>query len=78
MSGPALLDDFKELELFAEQDVKRHARSVRRWIDMPDGLPYTRLGNRIMIHVPTARAWLLGRVSQRKPRRRGLKTPQQY
>ena len=28
----------------------------------PDGLPYTRIGSRILIHIPTAREWMLGRI----------------
>ena len=50
-----LLEDFLDLEPFAAQ-VKRNPRTVRRWLRCaPDGLPYTRIGNRILIHVPTAR-----------------------
>jgi hypothetical protein len=64
-----LLQDFVELEPLAAQ-VKRTTRTVRRWIDEPDGLPYTRIGSRILIHMPTAREWLLNRVRQRNPRRR--------
>jgi hypothetical protein len=36
----------------------------------PDGLPYTRIGNRILIHVPTAREWLMKRMTRRNPPRR--------
>jgi hypothetical protein len=64
-----LFQDFVELEPLAAQ-VNRTARTVRRWIDEPNGLPYTRIGSRILIHMPTAREWLLNRVRQRNPRRR--------
>jgi hypothetical protein len=64
-----LLDDFVEVEPLAKEVLKRHPRTVRRWMDQPDGLPYTRLGNRILVHIPTAREWLLGRVKRRNPRR---------
>jgi hypothetical protein len=64
-----LLHEFVDLDLFAEQ-VNRGPRTVRRWIDAPDGLPYARIGCRLMIHIPTAREWLLNRVRQRNPRRR--------
>jgi hypothetical protein len=56
-----LLDEFLEIEPFAA-DVNRSTRTIRRWIDMPGGLPYTTVGNRILIHIPTARNWLLGRM----------------
>lgn len=65
----SLLTDFKDLNPFAEEDAKRHPRTVRRWMDAPDGLPYVRMGNRLMIYIPTAREWLLRRVKQRNPRR---------
>jgi hypothetical protein len=70
MSDPDnLLEGFVELSPFAAQ-MGRTTRTVRRWIDEPNGLPYTRLGCRILVHLPTAREWLLGRVKQRNPRRR--------
>jgi hypothetical protein len=62
-----LLDDFLDLDPFAAE-VKRHPRTVRRWLDQPNGLPYTRIGNRILIHVPTAREWIFGRMHNRNPR----------
>jgi hypothetical protein len=58
-----------DLNPFAAQ-VGRDPRTVRRWIDQPNGLPFTRIGNRLLIHIPTAREWLLSRVRQRNPRRR--------
>jgi hypothetical protein len=64
-----ILDDFVDLEPFAA-DAGRHVRTVRRWMDEPDGLPYTRMGNRILIHVPTAREWLMQRMRRNNPRRR--------
>jgi hypothetical protein len=64
-----ILDDYVDLEPFSKQ-ISRHSRTVRRWLNQPDGLPYTRIGNRILIHIPTARAWLLGRMRHGAPRRR--------
>lgn len=63
-----VLEDFLDLEPFAVQ-VDRDPRTVRRWLNQPDGLPFTRLGNRILIHVPSARAWMLSRVQRPNPRR---------
>jgi hypothetical protein len=67
---PNLLEDYIDLEPFAAQ-VDRDPRTVRRWMDVPDGLPHTRIGNRILIHVPTAREWIFGRM--RKPNARRSK-----
>ena len=64
MSLNDFLADYVDLEPFANE-VDRDPRTVRRWLDQPDGLPYTRLGNRILIHIPTAREWLFGRMHHR-------------
>jgi hypothetical protein len=66
-----ILEDLLEIIPFAAE-VKRNPRTVRRWIDQPDGLPYTKLGNRILIHLPTAREWIMGRmqnVGRERPRK---------
>ncbi len=68
MSNTNFLDDFVDLEPFAA-DAGRNPRTVRRWLNHPDGLPYTRMGNRILIHVPTAREWLMKRMKRHNPRR---------
>jgi hypothetical protein len=66
-----LLADYLDLDVFA-REVARHPRTVRRWLDEPNGLPYTRIGNRILIHVPTAREWMMQRMRNvKRPQRRG-------
>ena len=73
MSEPAdLLDDYIDIEPFAKE-VKRSPRTVLRWMDEPNGLPYSRIGNRRIIHVPTARDWIFGRMRNRSVRRRKAK-----
>ena len=66
-----LLENYLDLEPFAEQ-VNRDPRTVRRWMNEPDGLPYTRIGNRILVHIPTAKAWIFGRM--RNPNARQTST----
>ena len=61
MTDHHLLKDFLDLEPFANQ-VSRDPRTVRRWMNEPNGLPYSRIGNRILVHVPTARAWIFSRM----------------
>jgi hypothetical protein len=65
-----LLEDFLDLPAFA-REVQRHPRTVRRWLDQRGGLPYTRYGNTIVIHVPTAREWLMRRMRNQKRRPKG-------
>jgi hypothetical protein len=68
MSDTRILEDYLDLEPFAAQ-VGRAPRTVRRWMDQPDGLPFTRMGSRLLVHVPTARKWLFDRMRHPAPRR---------
>ena len=60
----SLLDGYYDLEPFAPR-VGRHPRTVRRWINQADGLPYVKLGNRILIRRESAESWI--RAQERKP-----------
>jgi hypothetical protein len=64
-----VLDDYVELPEFARTEVKRHPRTVRRWTREPDGLPFTTMGQTVLIHLPTARQWLADRMVKPNPRR---------
>jgi hypothetical protein len=68
MSTTPLLEGYLDLEAFAKE-VGRDPRTARRWTKEPDGLPFTRIGNRILIHVPTARDWIFGRMRTPNARR---------
>jgi hypothetical protein len=74
MSHTSLLDDLVDLEVFASE-VDRDPRTVRRWMTQADGLPYTRLGNRVLVHGPTAREWILGRMHRPAARRSAARNP---
>jgi hypothetical protein len=65
--SPKILDDFMDLEPFAAE-VDRDPRTIRRWMNEADGLPFVRIGNRLLIHVPTAREWILSRMQRPNPR----------
>jgi hypothetical protein len=69
-----VLEDFVELDPFAAA-VHKHPRTVMRWCQK-DGLPYTRNGRTVLIHIPTYREWLLGRMKnmhrKRPPARRSV------
>jgi hypothetical protein len=56
-----LLAGFMPIGQFAK-NVRKNIRTVYRWTDEPDGLPYTRLGNQRLIHIESARAWLMTRM----------------
>ena len=63
-----ILDDYVELEDFAAE-VKRTPRTIDGWTKQPDGLPYVQYGYLKLLHVPTAREWLLNRMQQPNKRR---------
>lgn len=68
-----LLDGYLDLDAIAKQ-FKKHRRSVRRWTMEPDGLPFVKVGNQVFVHVETARAWMLTRMSCPNERRvRGVR-----
>jgi hypothetical protein len=63
-----VLAGYVDIEPFAKQ-VGRCMRTVIRWMDQADGLPFTRIGNRRLVHVATAREWIFSRMNTRNPRR---------
>jgi len=64
-----ILEDYVLLAKFAREEVKKHPRTVDRWTQQADGLPYTWMGNQKFLHVPTARDWLFNRMRHPAPRR---------
>jgi hypothetical protein len=61
-----LLEDYLDIEMFAAK-AKRCKRTVKRWTQERGGLPYTMLGNTVMIHVPSARDWMMRRMQNLNP-----------
>lgn len=45
-------------------------RTISRWQAMPDGLPYTTLGGRILYRIPSVQAWISAREQRPNPRRK--------
>ena len=68
MTITELLADFADEPATAEAfDVT--PRTIKRWRSEPDGLPFTKAGAKVLIHIPTAREWLMRRMQRRNPRR---------
>jgi hypothetical protein len=67
-----IFDDYLTFKNFGKA-IGRCERTVERWAEKPDGLPYLKVGRFKLVHVPTAKDWLLSHVKQRNPRR-GSKT----
>ena len=67
MSNTDILSDYAEVPQLAA-DFRKSSRTILRWMDAPDGLPFVKVGNRRLVHVPTAREWLLRRMRIPNPR----------
>ncbi len=63
------LEGFVHIRIFAEE-VGRSIRTVKRWTNQPDGLPFMDLGRDKYIPVERGRSWMRNRIVQRNPRRR--------
>jgi hypothetical protein len=68
-----LLADFIDVAQFAA-DVRKHPRTVHRWMTQRSGLPFSKVGNRRLIHVPSARAWIMSRMRQPSTHRKRTKS----
>ncbi|MEH7904337.1 helix-turn-helix domain-containing protein [Rhizobium laguerreae] len=55
-------------QLAAELNVT--TRTLWRWQNEPDGLPYTRIGNQLYYRVESVRNWVAGRETKPNTRRR--------
>ena len=73
-TSDGLLSEYIDIDVFAE-DVGRDPRTVRRWMNLPDGLPFVKLGNRLLIRRESAKKWIA--AQERHPNSRS-KRPRQY
>lgn len=61
-------DDWVTIDDFAKQ-VGRHVRSVHRWRLEANGLPTSKMGRDVLVHIPSARDWLMNRMKRPNQRR---------
>ena len=71
MSEFGILDGFAPEEDFARDNGGLCRRTLARYRNQPDGLPYARWGGRVYIDVNAARDWLAKRATSRNQRIRG-------
>jgi hypothetical protein len=66
-----ILDNYADEPKLAEA-LKLSPRTLYRYRNLPDGLPYTELGGRIYYHLDTARRWIEEQRTHRpNPRPKG-------
>ena len=62
------LEGLEHIDEFA-REVKRTVRTVKRWTDLPDGLPFVKLGRDTFIPIDLGRGWIRRRIIHRNPRK---------
>ncbi|MCA2374792.1 helix-turn-helix domain-containing protein [Agrobacterium genomosp. 3 str. CIP 111-78] len=65
----ALLDGYLTREQLA-QELGVHKRTLWVWQNQPDGLPYTKVGGRLLFNVESVRHWIRSKETRPNPRRR--------
>lgn len=64
------IGDFEDAAAHARR-LKKSARTLNRWANAPDGLPFAKCGGSRLFNVRWTLEWLEGRRVQRNPTRRG-------
>jgi excisionase family DNA binding protein len=59
-----ILEGYIDLDPLAEE-LGRHPRTIMRWTEQPNGLPFVRLGRRILFKRESVRDWIS--THERKP-----------
>lgn len=65
----SLLDDYLDRPSLAAE-LRVTERTLIRWQQQPDGLPYVELGGRILYRISSVRDWIESRERRPNPRRR--------
>jgi excisionase family DNA binding protein len=63
-----ILDGYIDLDPLAAE-LGRNPRTIMRWTEQPDGLPFVRLGRRILFKRESVREWIAAREHKPNPRR---------
>jgi hypothetical protein len=68
MSNTNILEGYAEVALIAA-DFKKHPRTIHRWMQQENGLPFVKIGRQRLIHIETAKQWIFDQMRQPNPRR---------
>ena len=64
------VDDKRLIDaLFRDATTRPAPRTLAKWRAQPDGLPFTKIGGKVLYHIPTVRDWLMQRMTRPNPRR---------
>jgi hypothetical protein len=67
--APSILEGYQHEAVFASAN-KISQRTVARYRNEADGLPFVEFGGRVFIPIAEAKAWLQARVKRPNPSRR--------
>lgn len=67
--GASILVGYVDQETFARAN-RASARTIKRYRDLPDGLPWTMWAGKVFIPIEEGRGWLKSRVRRPNQRRR--------
>jgi len=66
---PRLLDGYLTRRELATE-LNRHEKTIERWENQPDGIPFTLLGGRRLYKIASVMRWLDSRERRANPRRK--------
>ena len=61
-----LLADFVDVAQFAA-DLRKDPRTIYRWMNQENGLPFAKVGGQRLIHLPSAKIWIMAQMRQLNP-----------
>jgi hypothetical protein len=61
-----ILEGYVGVAQFAA-DFDKHPRTIHRWMEQTDGLPYVKIGRDRLIHIATAQQWIFDRMQRPNP-----------
>lgn len=70
MNASSILEGYADREALAA-GFNVTPRTINRWMNQPDGLPYVQLGGRILFNLESVRTWLAARERHPNQRRGG-------
>lgn len=70
MNVPNILEGYADRDAIAA-GFNVTPRTINRWMNQPDGLPYVQLGGRTLFNLESVKVWLASRERHPNKRREG-------
>jgi hypothetical protein len=66
MSNTNILEGYIGVAQIAA-DFNKHPRTIHRWMQQVDGLPFVKIGRERFVHVATVQQWIFSRMKKPNP-----------